>query len=126
MEAAVRRLRPHRAGGHTHLRAEHFKQWRREAYPGEQLKNPLQRERWLCLVDLVQHMWRTGEIPQDLGWKILVLITKGTTDTRGICLMETLWNVLEAPINTHLHASLQMHNLLHGFRAGRGTGTAIM
>ena len=25
VEAAVRRLRPHRAGGHTHLRTEHFK-----------------------------------------------------------------------------------------------------
>ena len=25
VEAAVRRLRPHRAGGNTHLRKEHFK-----------------------------------------------------------------------------------------------------
>ena len=31
MEALVRCLRPHRAGGHTHLRTEHSKQWRREA-----------------------------------------------------------------------------------------------
>ena len=126
MEAAVRRLRPHRAGGHTHLRAEHFKQWRREAYPGEQLKNPLQRERWLCLVDLVQHMWRTGEIPHDLGWKILVLVTKGTTDTRGIGLLEALWKVVEALIGTRFRAILQMHEVLYGFRAGRGTRTAIM
>ena len=34
VEAVVRRLRPYRAGIHTHLRVEHFKQWRREAYPG--------------------------------------------------------------------------------------------
>ena len=27
VEAAVQRLRPHRAGKHAHLRAEHFKQW---------------------------------------------------------------------------------------------------
>ena len=26
VEAVVRLLRPHRAGGHTHLRTEHFKQ----------------------------------------------------------------------------------------------------
>ena len=32
----------------------------------------------------------------------------------------------EALIDTHLHASLQMHDFLHGFRDGRGTGTAIM
>ena len=35
VKAAVRCLLPHRAGGHTHIRAEHFKQWQREAYPGE-------------------------------------------------------------------------------------------
>ena len=90
------------------------------------MKNPLQRERWLCLVDLVQHMWRTGEIPQDLGWKILVLVTKGTTDTRGIGLLEALWKVVEALIGTRFRAILQMHKVLYGFRAGRGTRTAIM
>ena len=30
----VQRLLPHSMGGHTHLRTDHFKQWRREAYPG--------------------------------------------------------------------------------------------
>ena len=77
MEAAVRRLRPHRAGRHTHLQVDHFKQWQREAYPGEQSKTPPRRERWEYLVDLLQHTWRTGEIPQDLGWTILVLIQNG-------------------------------------------------
>ena len=38
--ALVRRLLPHRAGGHTHLRAEQFKQWQKEDYPGEQSKTP--------------------------------------------------------------------------------------
>ena len=54
----------------------------------------------MCLVDLLQHMWRTGEIPQELVWMILVLITKETTDTRGIVLLETLWKVVEALIDT--------------------------
>ena len=40
VEAAVHRLRPHRTGRHTHLRAEHFKQWWREAYHRDQLKTP--------------------------------------------------------------------------------------
>ena len=40
VEEAVLRLRPHRAVGHTHLNVEHFKQWRREAYPGENSKTP--------------------------------------------------------------------------------------
>ena len=39
--------------------------------------------------------------------------------------METLWKVVEALIDTRLHASLHTHNVLHGFRSGRGTGTAV-
>ena len=46
------------------------------------------------LVDPVQHIWSTGETPQDLGWTILVLITKETTDTRGIVLLDTIWKVV--------------------------------
>ena len=34
LESEVRCLHPHRAGGHTHLRREHFEQWQREAHPG--------------------------------------------------------------------------------------------
>ena len=45
VEAAVQRLLPRRAGGHTHLCAEHFKKWRQEEYPMDQSKNPPRRER---------------------------------------------------------------------------------
>ena len=61
-----------------------------------------------------------------MGWTILVLILKGNTDTRGIGLLETLWKVVEVLVDTFLCASLQMHDILHGFRAGIGVGTAIM
>ena len=71
-------------------------------------------------------MWRTGNISQELGWTILVLILKRKTETRGIGLMETLWKVVEALIDTCIRASLQMHNVIHGFMDGRGTGTDIM
>ena len=56
----------------------------------------------------------------------MVLIPKGTTDTQGIGLLETLWKVVEALIDTHLRSSLQMHDVLHRFRFGKGTGAAIM
>ena len=126
MGAAVCSLIPLKSGVHTHLRSEHFKQWLREAYPGENSKTPLRTERCICLVDTDQHMWQTGEIPQELGWTLLVLIPKGTKDTLGICLLETLWKVVEAPIDTCLRASLQFHDILHGFWYRRGMGTAIM
>ena len=80
----------------------------------------------MCLLDIVEHMWRMGEIHQEFGWTILVLIPKGTTDTRVIGLIETLWKMVEALIDIRLRASLQMHNVLHRFRTKRGTWTAIM
>ena len=57
-------------------------------------------------------MWNTGEILQYLGCTILVLILKGATNTRGIGLLETLWKVVEALIDTPLCARLQMHGVI--------------
>ena len=94
--------------------------------PWVEIEYPPWTNLWMCMVEIFQHMWKTGEIPQELGWTFLILITKGTTDTRGIGLLDTLWKVVEAPIDTRLHASLQFHYVLHGFWARRGTGTAIM
>ena len=75
VEAAVRRLCPHKSGGRTHLRVEHFKALLREAYPVEGVTPP-QPGRWMQIMDIVQYMWSTGDIPQELGWTTLVLIPK--------------------------------------------------
>ena len=56
----------------------------------------------------------------------MVLIRKVTTDTGGITLLETLWKVVEALIDTCLCASLHFYDVLQGFQFGRGTGMAIM
>ena len=56
----------------------------------------------------------------------MVLIPKGITNTRGIGLLETLWKVVEALIDTRLRVSLQFHYVLHGFRAGIGMRKDIM
>ena len=71
-------------------------------------------------------MWRMGDIPKELVWNVLVLIPTGNTDTWGIGLIKTLWKVVESLIDTHLRVSLQLHDVLNGFRARRGTGTDIM
>ena len=126
VEAEVLCLRLHRAGGQTHLCSEQFKQWQMDAYPGENSKTPPRMELLVCLADIVHYMWRTGDIPQDLGCTVLVLIPKGTTDTWGIGLLETLCKVVEALTDTRLRARIQFHGVLHGFRDRRGTGTDIM
>ena len=80
----------------------------------------------VTMVDIFQHMWRMGDIPQLLVWNVLVLIPKVSTDTRGILLLETLWKVIEALIDTRIHVSIHFHDAVHGFWSGRGTGTAVM
>ena len=57
---------------------------------------------------------------------ILVLIIKCNTDTHYIDLLELLWKVVEAIIDTRLRASVRFHEILHRFRTGRGMGTAIL
>ena len=78
------------------------------------------------LVEVVQYMWSTGEIPLELGWNILVLIPKGNTDNQGIGLLDTLYNFMESIIDTRPWASIQFPDVLHRFRAGRGIETATM
>ena len=77
-------------------------------------------------MDIVQYIYSTGYIPQELGWTILVLIHKGNTDTQGVGLLETLLKVVEAIINIHLQDSIHFHDALHGFHVGKVTGTATM
>ena len=57
---------------------------------------------------------------------IPVLIPKGKKYTKWIGILEFLWNVAEAIIDTRLMASVLLHNVLHGFCTGRVTGTEIL
>ena len=78
------------------------------------------------LVELDQFMCEHGTIPTDLGWKILVLIPKDNTDTQGIRLLEILWKVVEAVIDTYIKKEVMFRDVLYGFFSGRVTGTDII
>ena len=53
------------------------------------------------------------------------MITKGGgTNFRGIVMVEFLWKAIYKIINHQLLSSIQFHDFLHGFYAGRGTGNA--
>ena len=56
----------------------------------------------------------------------MVLIHKGKKDYRGIGLVEVMWKVVAAILNRRLTSSITYHDFLHGFWAGRGTGTATL
>ena len=77
-------------------------------------------------VDLVQTAFWEGEIAEEAKWQAVVLIPKGKKDYRGIDLVEVMWKVVAAILNCRFTASITYHDFLHGFLAGRGTGTATL
>ena len=80
-------------------------------------------EKWTRVVDLVQAAFREGKLAEEAMWQSVVLINKGEKDYRGIRLVEVMWNLVAAILNCRFTASINYHDFLHGFRAGRGTGT---
>ena len=63
---------------------------------------------------------------KEATWQAVVLIPKGKKDYRGIGLVDVMWKVVVAIINRRFTSSITYHGALHGFRAGRGTGTATL
>ena len=120
--AAVRRLRSGRAPGPSKMRPDHFKEWLRLA---EREKEP-DPTLWNTLVELVQHSFRTGELPEETSWSALVILPKGDGSFRGIGLLEAFWKLLGKIIDRRINDSVQFHDALHGFRAHRGCGTAVI
>ena len=45
---------------------------------------------------------------------------------RGIGLVDVMWKVVVAILQCWLTTSITYHDALHGFQAGRGTGTATL
>ena len=77
-------------------------------------------------MELVQTAFRDGDLAEEGTWQAVVLIPKGKKDYRGIDLVEVMWKVVAAILNRRFTASITYHNDLHGFRAGRGTGTSTL
>ena len=56
----------------------------------------------------------------------MVLIPKGKGDYRGIGLVEVMWKVVAVILNHRFTSSITFHDVLNGFRAGRGMGTSTL
>ena len=57
-------------------------------------------------------------------WQAVAIIPKGQgTDFRGIGLVEVLWKAISGIVNHRILSSIQFHDALNGFGAGRGMGT---
>ena len=75
-------------------------------------------------MDLVQTSFREGELAEEAMWQAVFLIPKVKKDYQGIGLVEVMWKVVAEILNLCFIASVAYHEFLHGFREGRGTGTA--
>ena len=63
-------------------------------------------------------------VPEEISWEKIVLIPKGKVGYRGIWLVELLWKACSVVVNCRLKRSDVLHDALHRFREGIGTGTA--
>ena len=78
------------------------------------------------MVELVQTAFRDGDMAEEATWQAVVLIPKGKGDYRGISLVEVMWKVVAVILNHRFTSSITFHDVLHGLRAVRGTGTATL
>ena len=83
-------------------------------------------ENWARFVELVQTAFWDGDLAEEATWKAVVLIPKGKGDYQGIGLVEVMWKVVAVILNLRFTSSITFYDVLHGFRAGRGTGTATL
>ena len=63
-------------------------------------------------------------LADEVMWQAVLLIPKGNRDYRVIGLVEVMWKVVAANLNSRFTISITYHEFLHGFWAGRVTGTA--
>jgi hypothetical protein len=86
------------------MKPEYFKLWYSEAYPpppkeGQDPPTP-QPDNWMALVTLIQYMFTTGEVPTEANWAFLAVIPKPQGGVRGIGILEAIWKLVEAIIDT--------------------------
>ena len=117
-----------RAGGVSRIRAEDVKgrlqDMEQEEADEEGCDNT--GDTWRLVGRLMQHIWETGNIPQQMMLTIVVLIPKGNSgDFRGIGLLEVVWNAVENALDFRL-SKTPLHDCLHEFWKKRGCGTGIM
>ena len=86
----------------------------------------MEASKWERVVELVQTALREGRLDEEVTCKAVVLITKGKRDYQGIGLVEVMCKAVAEILNRRLTASITLNDFLHGFRAGRGTGTATL
>jgi Reverse transcriptase (RNA-dependent DNA polymerase) len=112
---ALKRMRLGRATGATGISVEDLRKWREE-----------DGEEWKMVTEIVEWSIEEGTFPAAFGNGTLVLLPKGDGSFRGIALLEIIYKLVSSIIAQRLTKGIDFHDSLHGFRQGRGTGTATI
>ena len=126
---SLMKLKNHKAAGASGITADVVKEWYRAARPTKEGVEPdaASVALWEKVLEIVNLAFSEGEIPRDFCNGILVLIPKSNPgEYRGIALLEILYKLVSSIINRRIGSKIQFDDAVHGFRPGRGTGTAIL
>ena len=122
MAQAVWYLKRGRAGGPSGMSAEDLKGWLREA---SRETEPV-KHWWKLMVRLIQKTFEDKGMLEEVTWATMDFIPKGRGEYWGIGLSKVVWKVCAAVVNCWIKKSVMLHDKIHGFRAGRGTGTSTL
>ena len=88
----VRGLRNGRAGGTSGIRAETIKGWIRGIETDEKEEEGYAGagDAWGTFIKLVEKVWETGCIPQQMLWMVIVLLAEDGGNYRGIGLLDPI------------------------------------
>ena len=75
------------------------------------------------MVELINTDFQEVFLSEEATWQEVVMISKGGGDYHVIGLMEVVCKTVKDIINRCLRMAISFHNMMHGFRAGRGRGT---
>jgi hypothetical protein len=122
---ALKKLKLGRAPGASGIRVEHLRTWMSGA---TRAKDQIYVGEWAMITKLIQMAFIGEDIPSAFFVGILVLLPKPDGDFRGIALLEVIYKLISSIINQRLAKGLntKLHDAIHGFRSGRGTGTATI
>ena len=92
----------------------------------EETQYRLGNHSWALLVNLIQDIFSSEEIPGKMRWETLVLIPKDKEKYRGIGFLDLVWKLIISIINHRIVEKIEFHKSFHGFRENQGTGKAIL
>ena len=76
------------------------------------------------VVEMTQTAFRDGKLAEEATWQTVMLIPKGKGEFWGIGQVGVTWKLMTVILHRRLTTGIQLHDVLHGFRERRGTGTA--